>query len=385
MRWLDPRTAPFIPIPEIGTDPNSGTTVGLLGVYLDTDEQHEIRRILAPDIIYNPGLGYGAHFRLFDYPSDDTAWYAVAGAKENVERELDILYSTGIKRREDWSYSVRAVYDRSATDRFFGFGNGSDPANDTNYTKQQLYADGTFGWNATPSLQVALNFRPRQVRIEQGTFESLPSIQTRFPGVPGFGANHEFLSRLLVTYDTRDSPDIPTRGSLLVGYGGFTDRAFFSSVSYSKFGFDARHYEPLGERYVVAGHVAAQYMPVGGGVPFWALSSLGGDRSIPGEREPLRGFGDDRFIDRNLFSAGAELRSRVYEISLFSTDLAIEMAPFVEAGRVFQDIDDNPVRSLHVVGGLGFRAIAKPFIVGYVDFGYGSEGAAVFSGINYPF
>jgi hypothetical protein len=35
--------------------------------------------------------------------------------------------------------------------------------------------------------------------------------------------------------------------------------------------------------------------------------------------------------------------------------------------------------------GLGFRGIARPFIVGYVDFGYGSQGVAAFTGINYPF
>ncbi|HEV2551943.1 MAG TPA: hypothetical protein VGU20_31840 [Stellaceae bacterium] len=36
-------------------------------------------------------------------------------------------------------------------------------------------------------------------------------------------------------------------------------------------------------------------------------------------------------------------------------------------------------------GGVGFRAIARPFIVGYLDIGYGAEGSAIFSGINYPF
>jgi hypothetical protein len=34
---------------------------------------------------------------------------------------------------------------------------------------------------------------------------------------------------------------------------------------------------------------------------------------------------------------------------------------------------------------VGFRAIARPFVVGYVDFGLGSEGVAVFTGLNYPF
>ena len=34
---------------------------------------------------------------------------------------------------------------------------------------------------------------------------------------------------------------------------------------------------------------------------------------------------------------------------------------------------------------IGFRGIAEPFVVGFVDIGWGGEGAAVFSGINYPF
>jgi hypothetical protein len=37
------------------------------------------------------------------------------------------------------------------------------------------------------------------------------------------------------------------------------------------------------------------------------------------------------------------------------------------------------------VGGIGFRGVARPFVVGYVDIGYGSEGVAVFTGLNYPF
>jgi hypothetical protein len=61
------------------------------------------------------------------------------------------------------------------------------------------------------------------------------------------------------------------------------------------------------------------------------------------------------------------------------------MAPFVDAGRVFHNLDDNPLDRLHVAGGIGLRAIAEPFIVGYVDIGYGSEGTAIFSGVDYPF
>jgi hypothetical protein len=52
---------------------------------------------------------------------------------------------------------------------------------------------------------------------------------------------------------------------------------------------------------------------------------------------------------------------------------------------VFARTSTFPLQQLHTVGGVGFRGIARPFVVGYVDIGYGSEGVAVFTGINYPF
>ncbi|MEA3151371.1 MAG: hypothetical protein QOD56_2310, partial [Gammaproteobacteria bacterium] len=44
-----------------------------------------------------------------------------------------------------------------------------------------------------------------------------------------------------------------------------------------------------------------------------------------------------------------------------------------------------PFSQLHHVFGVGFRGIAKPFVVGKVDIGYGTEGIAIFTGLNYPF
>ena len=56
-----------------------------------------------------------------------------------------------------------------------------------------------------------------------------------------------------------------------------------------------------------------------------------------------------------------------------------------ELRRVFHALDTSPFSHLHPIGGLGFRGIAEPFVVGYVDVGYRSEGATVFSGIEYSF
>lgn len=383
---LDPRTWPFIPIPEVGTDPNGGTTVGLLPVFLFVDEHQHVSRIVNGDLTHNSTLGVGGSLQILSYPSDDTYWSATAGATEHIARTVDVFYSTGLTRDRWWSFEGRLLFDRDPTKRFFGVGNQSRAGNETNYTLEQEAVTARVGLNVTRQLQLALDLRPRLVDIQPGAFDSLPFIGSRFSRLAGLrrGSN-EWLTRLLLSYDTRNSLNVPTRGTFLSVWGGITDKQFLSSVSYSLFGIEARHYLPLSHRITLASHLAARYMPVGRQPPFWALSQLGGDRSEVGYRQPLRGFGAGRFIDRHLFAANAELRTRVLERDLFGTHALLEIAPFIDLGRVFHRMDENPLSGLHPVGGVGFRGIAEPFVVGYVDMGYGSEGIAFFSGVNYPF
>jgi len=68
----------------------------------------------------------------------------------------------------------------------------------------------------------------------------------------------------------------------------------------------------------------------------------------------------------------------------FNTDRKLEIAPFVDCGKVFAALCDSPLSQLHVGGGAGLRLVASAFVVGYLDIGTGSEKLAVFSGIDYP-
>ncbi len=189
----------------------------------------------------------------------------------------------------------------------------------------------------------------------------------------------------MLTYDTRDSPVIPQSGARYLVYAGFVSRACDELGLLHLLGLQAQHYWALSSDVTLAWHAAARYMPSAAEAPFWALSSLGGDRSVTDEREPLRSAGADRYIDRNLFASGAELRTRVAGFEAFGTHVGLELAPFVDAGRVFANLGTNPLRHLHTAAGLGVRGVASPYVVGYVDVGTGDGRPAVFSGINYPF
>ena len=384
-RWLDPANAPFIPIPEIDTEPHNGLTLGVIPTWLHTNSRDEIERIIAPDIIHSQYFGLGSRMRVLGYPSADTQWSVVGGLKQRVEREFDGRYLTGLTRSGAVSWSIEAIYDRSGTPRFFGLGNQSVRSNETSYVDNQALVAVAIGHNFTPRLQLAYVVRPRYVEVLPAVLRGLPSIGTLFPALKGIGSEHELQHSAMLTYDTRDSLVIPQSGARYILYDGFVSRAVGSSVSYSFFGAEARHYWALGPDVTLAWHAAARYMPSAGNAPFWALSSLGGDRSVIAEREPLRGYGADRYIDHNMFASGVELRTRVASFNAFGTHVSLEVAPFLDAGKVFADLGASPFSHLHVTPGLGVRGVASPFIVGYVDIGFGSRKPAVFSGIDYPF
>ena len=85
----------------------------------------------------------------------------------------------------------------------------------------------------------------------------------------------------------------------------------------------------------------------GSHVPFYRLQSIGGDRS-------LRGYASNRFRDRNVVLANAEVRCQVWHW--------LDMAVFGDAGHVFQGY------------GVGFRVKNDGKTLGRADIAHGAEG-----------
>jgi outer membrane protein assembly factor BamA len=360
--------------------------VGILPVWVQTDDQHQISRIIAPDLLHNPYFGWGGHARIYAYPSEDEQWSVVAGIEQRVERGLDAEYEGGRSRQQRWSISGSLIFDRDGSPRFYGIGNHSRSNAQTNYTDQQELAQVLIGLNLTRAWQLQYTGRARAVDVTAGTLTGIASIEHRFARSLGLGTNSEQLNRLSIVYDTRDDLTVPSRGMKWAAYAGMASRSgLFNDSLYSEAGIDGRAFWPIATDTVLAAHASLRYLPTAHRVPFWALSSIGGQVSVVGGQQPLRGFGEGRFYDRNSFSASVELRRKVWSFNAVSTHVDLELAPFVDLGRVFARTDTWPLSQLHTVGGLGFRGIARPFVVGYVDLGYGSEGLAVFTGISYPF
>ncbi len=386
IHWLNPTTWPVLPVPYAAVDPNSGLTLGMIPTMLVTNDRSEITEIIAPDIVHNPYFGWGADGRILGFPSENTQWSIVGGAEQRVQSSLDAVYETGLLRETPFSLTVDSLYNRSGTERFYGIGNNSVQINQTVYIDQQIDADTTLGWNITHKWQLAYTFAAKKVKVLGTTLPGVPPITGLFHGTLGIGTTHELLNRIGLVYDTRDDIIIPTSGMQIVAYGGVASRNVALDDSlFTEAGGDGRFYWSPYPSLVVASHVDLRYEPSAHHVPFWALSSLGGDQSVIGGSQTLRGYGTGRFYDRDSFSANLELRQNVYSMDAFSTHVDLQIAPFFDTGRVFHSSDTWPMTHLHNVLGVGLRGIAPPSVVGYVDIGKGHEGLAVFTGIGYPF
>ena len=370
-----------IPIPEFITDPNEGNTYGILPVVLFTDEQDQIKYMLAPDFSYNDTKGFFPRLRFFGYPSRTRQYALVAGKSTTKdERYLAEYKDRGLWDGRAWLFAG-AMHEQDSTERFFGFGNSSHEDKESNYTNNDTLAELYPGFWIVPNLGLAYKMGIRSHGLSTGQVDSLPYIKTEHPGVPGLDRGTYWTHRLELIWDSRDDIDIPSSGVFGSVYAEGANEALGSATSFFKFGWEWRQFVPLSWRNwtaVLAMRALIDYVSAGDDTPFWERSTLGG-------RTALRAFGADRFIDLNRSLGSIELRTPVYGRHMFGVNPVLELAPFFETGQVFNGVTQSPVDDLHIAYGMGFRAVIRPQIVAFVDVGFGYEGSAVFSGVNYPF
>jgi outer membrane protein assembly factor BamA len=367
----------LVPLPIFTTDPNERQTYGALLAIIDAQEG-AFRSLLVPTLTYNSLLGAAGsvHYeRYFDH---------------NIKFDTDLAQST----RNQAFYRLRyadptllegrylfqgfGLYENDRTARFFGIGANSLESNESNYTLRQGGGELKFGQRLLPELIASLTERLRSVTIRRGAVDSLPFLQDAFTDIPGEDGSFVWAHRLALTYDTRNSQVTPTQGILGQVFVEVADEAIGSKASFVRYGLEGRWLWPhLGERLVFAVRGLLDRVD-GPNVPFFELSELGGD-------ETLRGFGENRFLDEGRVLVNVEERFRVFQINYGNVRTDIELVVFTDVGRVFHNFSDLGSGKIQAVVGGGVRFLAASQIVAKIDVGLGSEGVAIFTGLDYPF
>ncbi len=251
---------------------------------------------------------------------------------------------------------------------FYGFGPDSRQSGRTNYRLTDTSGDGVFGVRPINGLLVGASGGYAQFKTDSGTSSQSPSttdVYTRAE-LPGLSQTSDFgRYAAFAEYDWLNRAATPSSG----GYYLF-QYTLYNNVSNRPYDFsryDAgieQYFNIFNQRRVFALRGAATLTDAAGGnaVPFYLQPTLGGAYT-------LRGFPSFRFTDNDALILTGEYRWEAFS--------CLDMALFVDAGKVFRQASQLNLHHLEYDGGFGLRFDWNHRVFLKLDVGFSTEGAQV--------
>jgi hypothetical protein len=367
----------LIPLPIYATSPNEGGTYGLMPVLLGLTPEGGIRSILAPSASWNSAVHVTGTFRYYRYPNPVRAWYVIASASTRVNRSFTFEYTDRPREPGRLTTEVFAQARRSLFYRFFGLGPHSSEDDESSYVRTHALATVRVHYNLPHHLAIGVHAEVRRDWLDRSrAFPHLPSTQDQFPDAPGLDGGAFVSGGLNLRFDSREQAQYSDTGlgselsvRYVEGLRGFDRFCDLRS--------DTRVLWPTTSWSQTAGRVLVSYALGGQRLPFYYQSSLGGELR-------LRGFTEDRFIDRGAWEVDLEHRIRLMRTRLLGVQADWRVDPFLAAGQVF-GVEAGPFDRVRLAAGLGFRAFVSPNVVGRVDLAWGGEGLKAYVLLGYAF
>lgn len=369
----------YFPIPSVSTTRNDGNDVGMIVPVLITEPDGELKYIIAPMVVHNSIVGTRGSLNLFRYEPGGRELRFIGSYTEEIERKLVFSYTDPAFSNGRYSLSLGGMFFKNATARFFGLGEKTLEQDETNYTAREARAYWRFGVYANEVTQISVGQRFRQVSLQRGGTD-LPFTGERFPDVVGVQGESLIAGhRVTFYYDTRNNLVTPTDGMAVTAYAELNQNIRNGDHPiFSRYEIEVKKLFPSESKRAILVVRADLQATIGDQVPFFEQSSLGGQNN-------LRGYGENRYIDKHLVALSVEERIHVLRTRIAGVTADFEVAPFLDTGQVFNDYRDVSFKDYRMTPGIGFRGIVRPNVVGRVDYGFSREGGAVFAGLDFPY
>ena len=240
---------------------------------------------------------------------------------------------------------IYAVHHNYPSLSDYGAGPDSEKADRTRFRFEDTAVDGRFGIRPFRNFSVGTSAGYVSNHVE-------PKQDFNFTRVGGFAQ-----------YDWRDNPGGPRRGG-----NYFTQ--FSDYRSFRRWDAEAQQFVSiLNQRRVFAVRAKSTMTFKDGayGIPFYMQPRLGG-------AEDLRGYRPYRFRGDNLLVMNVEYRWEVFS--------GLDLALFVDAGKVYTHKSDFDMRHLESDAGFGFRFNARNKTFLRLDAGFSHEGFQIWLKFN---
>jgi Omp85 superfamily domain len=366
----------IIPLPVYATLPNEGNTWGVMPVFLRVcPEGERTESIIAPSLTWNSVIRYTSTVRWFYYPSDDTSMTLIGSASTRTNFNLLFVWQHVPTTPAVWTDEATVRVQRSVFFRFFGLGPDTLPGAESSYTGLRTYAIARLGRNLAPYLNLGASLGVERDGVEANGVPGLPLSGTAFPDAPGVHGATLATQGIDLRYDDRSGGDYAERGFRL-DLSASVVEGLDGSPTYLRGGMQVRGIVP--ELSWLSGAARLYWNGVTSGrAPFYQQSSLGGSLL-------MRGFTEDRFIDRQAWTIELEQRVRLFQTHIFGVVADWRADPFLAVGQVFGAFSEAASHP-KVTAGIGFRAFVHPNVLGRVDVANGGEGFKVYVELGYPY
>jgi hypothetical protein len=245
---------------------------------------------------------------------------------------------------------------------FYGVGNDTSKDDRVNYGLKGFDIGGSVALKPTRWFSIGAGLALHHIE-DRGGAGSQPSIDTiAGSGVPGLFTDTRYRdTSAFAAIDWRESPGYTRRGGLYsLTFHDMNDTD--NPLSFRRVDAEIQQFLPiLKEHWVLGFRGLVQTTDVDDNdvVPYYRLPTLGGAKLH-------RGYADFRFQDRHMMLISGEYRwipSRV-----------IDMALFVDAGKVTADRADLDFNNLKTAYGIGIRIHGPTFTPLRMDVAHGKEG-----------
>lgn len=344
---------------------------------------------LVPVVSYSSNEGFvgGGLYNRYDYSGHIKPFKNYLKSSALVSTKGFIEVEGRFEQTRTFDRNIRSIYDvffrRYTTDIFFGIGN------QTSFSKSRWKNDYYY----FESISVGLNYKARTPLYKEGNqqFDLLAGLGTEYH-IPYVSQDNSSLNQLMpngsaggwvnylnagAVWENRNSEFDPNRGN----YGELELRyspELVSSYGLGSARIEFRQYFYLFDFLTIANRLEARH--VTGDIPFWELSTLGGQNN-------LRGYPLNRYQGHTSVAYTLELRAWLIKFpQLYGLKFGGQL--FTDTGRVFtgsDDINDLFGGYKQTFGFGGAMSVFNPDFILRGEMGFSEDVSRIYIGVGYLF
>jgi Omp85 superfamily domain len=325
-------------------------------------------RILVGSLPSNSGFALGPEYYRPDLVHGDVVFQVFAEVSTE-HYELDHILLGFPHLLHDHAFAdFSGQYSNYGSVDYYGPGPQSREAGRSDYRLEETTFTFSAGLQLPAHFRVGLRGGYLAVNVGPGGAPRLISTDRQYSPAttPGIDRQSDFLRGApFIQFDTRDNPGDPHSGANYFASYTYYDDTRLNVSNFRELDAEGQQYFPFfNKKRVIALRARAQltYPNANQVVPFYLQPQLGGS-------DDLRGFRPFRFYDDNSLLMTAEYRWDVMA--------PLEMAVFVDSGKVFHSASQFDFADLETDAGFGFRIRNRSAVLMRADFGFSREGYQV--------